>query len=89
MLSSYRAVVHEDRIAWGGEEPPELVPGKGLIVEVTVLSEALKPAVAFSDGIGMARALEELASSSTTVPSDATTWEREVRADRTLPRPAR
>jgi hypothetical protein len=85
MLSSYQAVLHEDHISWRGEKPPELVPGQDLIVEVTVLPEALQRQTASSDGSGMAQALEELASSSTSVPADASAWEREARADRALP----
>jgi hypothetical protein len=83
MLKDYDAVVHNGRIEWRGEAPPDT--SKPLDVRVTVLGEAaeLSPD---ERRRRMADALQRLAASNPFADiEDPVAWQREVRRDRPLP----
>lgn len=82
MLKTYKAVLRGDHIEWV-DRPPHA--GKPVPVHVTLLDEAdAEPSA--SRGHDMARALGLLAESGGLAGiSDAGSWQREIRRDRTLP----
>jgi len=86
MLSTYRAILRGDRLEWRGEEPEGVPRQKGIEVFVTILSEAALSRPERRRGAAMAAALQRLADAGG-LPEmrDALQWERDTRADRSLP----
>ncbi len=83
MLTTYEALLRDNRLEWKNDAPLRLARGQAVNVHVTVLDE---PAVAdVSQGERMAAALERLAQSQSLAGVDASRWEREERTERPLP----
>ena len=84
MLETYPGILRADRIEWTGEAP-DLATGQAVRVHITLLEQPTPPTVA-EQGRKMAEALERLAAhSSSGLPEDPATWQREERVDRPLP----
>jgi hypothetical protein len=85
MYSTYSAILRDQILEWAEEKPRSLVRDRAVHVHVTILDDALV-APPTDQGQRMAAALEKLARlESSTTPIDPAAWERETRADRTLP----
>ena len=86
MLETYRGVLRGDRIQWEQGAPEHLFPDRPVRVHITLL-EPTVPAIAGTDqGPRLADALARLASlSSSSLPGDASEWQRQTREDRPLP----
>jgi hypothetical protein len=84
MPSTYRAILHGNRIEWSGEEPESVPKDRGVEVVVTILGEDVSPQR--GRGVAMAAALQSLADTGG-LPGirDPLKWERDLRADRPLP----
>jgi hypothetical protein len=86
MPSTYRAVLHGNRLEWRDEEPEKLPTNRGVEVFVTILGNSDSPATARTRGAAMAAALEQLAVAGGPKSfGDAAEWERETRGERPLP----
>jgi hypothetical protein len=86
MLSTYKAILHGDRLEWSGEEPEKIPADHGVEVFVTILDETISSRGERSRGKAMAASLELLAQAGGPKEiRDPLQWEREMRADRPLP----
>jgi hypothetical protein len=86
MLTTYKAILKNNRLEWRGVAPGQLSPDKALEVHVTILDEPTTPSTNGSQGERMATALEQLAALGTLAKiAEPEAWEREVRRDRSLP----
>ena len=86
MQSTYRAILHGNRLEWRDEEPEKLPPDRGVEVSVTILGEAESPSAARNRGAAMAASLERFAADGGPKSfGDAAEWEREARQERSLP----
>jgi hypothetical protein len=86
MLSTYKAILHGDRLEWRGEEPESVPMDRGIEVFVTILEEKVSSLTELSRGAAMAAALERLAQGGGLQEiEDPLLWERDVRGDRPLP----
>jgi len=83
MLITYEAVLRDNLIEWRRDAPRHLAPGEAVNVHVTVLARPVDAKA--NQGRGMAAALEKLAQAKALSGVDAGQWEREIRADRSLP----
>ena len=82
MARTYNGILLKDRVKWDGESPNASTPVR---IQVTVLDSASSPS-ASGNGQSMASALQEIADRGGLPElADASTWQREVRADRPLP----
>lgn len=84
MASTYKAILHGNRLRWRGEAPT--VPAdRSLDVLVTI--DDVRPAGSEGEGRGlrMAAALIELAAAGGTGIEDPVAWERQMREERSLP----
>lgn len=83
MLPTYPATLHSGRLEWESDNPPNIPPGASIRVHVTLLADSDEsPAT----GPAMAVALADFAADGG--PScfgDPVEWQRESRADRSLP----
>jgi hypothetical protein len=84
MPSTYRAILHGNRIEWSGEEPESVPKDRGVEIVVTILGEEVS--TRRGQGVAMAAALQSLADAGG-LPEirDPLKWERDLRADRPLP----
>ena len=82
MLTTYEAILRGNIIEWRDDAPRSLPPGRAMHVHVTVLDE---PVAEPSQGERMAAMLEAIAASKSLEGVDAALWEREQRAERSLP----
>ena len=81
MLRTYEGILKGNRVQWAGEEPPD--SDRPLRVHITVLE---KETPQEKRGEQMADALSKLAESSAfSGIEDPSTWQRELRQDRSLP----
>ena len=87
MLNTYRAVLKGSRLEWRGESPPEVLAGRDVAVEVTVLrDDRFRSSRAPDAGERMAGALEKLSTSAAVASiEDPVEWQRDERRDRPLP----
>jgi hypothetical protein len=86
MLTTYKAILKNNRLEWRGAAPRQLSPDEALEVHVTILDEPTAPSTNGTQGERMAAALEQLATMSAPVKiANPTAWEREVRQERPLP----
>lgn len=86
MLRTYKAVLHGDVVEWSDEVPDLTATGHAIPVYVTILDEAMYPALPSAGGQQMAAALERLATAHAvgSIP-DPVSWQREMRQERDLP----
>jgi len=85
-LTTYKAILKNNRLEWRGVAPRQLSPDKALEVHVTIPDEPTAPSTNGSQGERMAAALEQLAALGALANiADPAAWEREVRQDRSLP----
>jgi hypothetical protein len=84
MASTYKAILHGNRLHWRGEAPA-IPPDRSLDVTVTV--DNFRPAGSEGEGCGprMAAALTELAAAGGPGIKDPAAWERQMREERSLP----
>ncbi len=83
MLPTYPAVLRDGHLEWGNEGAPVVSPNQPIPVHVTVLASECLPA---ANGAAMAAALAAIAAAGgPTNFGDPDEWQRESRADRTLP----
>jgi len=86
MLTTYKAILKNNRLEWRWAIPEQLAPDKEVAVHVTILDESPSPSSDTSRGQRMAAALEQLAAARSLAElADPAAWEREVRRDRPLP----
>jgi hypothetical protein len=86
MLTTYKAILKNNRLEWRGVTPGQISPDKALEVHVTILDEPDTPSTNGTQGERMAAALEQLAALGTLAEiADPVAWEREVRQERSLP----
>jgi hypothetical protein len=86
MLTTYKAILRDNRLEWRGVIPEQLSPDKAVAVHVTILDEPVVPLVDAAQGQRMAAALEQLAAANSLAElDDPVAWEREIRRDRPLP----
>jgi hypothetical protein len=86
MLPTYKAVLRGDRLEWSGDAPKQMGPEDTVPVYVTLLDEPVRDEVHASRGQRMAHALEQLAEIHAVAEiEDPAGWERDIRADRSLP----
>ena len=86
MLSTYKAILHGDRLEWSGEEPESIPPDRGVEVFVTILTErAASSGAKQGRGAAMAAALQRMADAGGPDIGDPLQWERDLRSDRPLP----
>lgn len=83
MQPTYPAILHSGQLEWGSDGPPQIPPGASIRVHVTLLNDSDEwPAT----GPAMADALENFAARGGPANfGDAGEWQREARADRSLP----
>ena len=83
MLPTYPAVLRDGHLEWGNEGAPVVSPNQSIRVHVTVLDSGCLPA---ANGAEMAAALATIAATGgPTNFGDPVEWQRESRADHTLP----
>jgi hypothetical protein len=86
MLSTYKAILKNDRLEWREEIPKNLSQETGVAVYVTILDQPYGAPEDISRGQRMAEILAQLAEAdSLSELSDPVAWERETRKDRNLP----
>jgi len=84
MANTYRALLHGNILEWLNGRPDSVGDDESVEVDVTLLND--ESDTAHARGKRMAASLEQLANlPSSSLPKDAADWEREVRADRSLP----
>lgn len=82
MTNIYPAVLCDNVLEWSADAPRHYAPGTAVKVWVTISEES---GDATSRGQRMADALEKIAQSRGLAGVDGAQWQREVRAERTLP----
>ena len=83
MLPTYPAILRNGRLEWGNEGAPVVSPNQSIRVHVTVLALEDLPV---ANGSAMAGALAAIATAGGPANfGDPLEWQRESRADRTLP----
>ncbi len=86
MLTTYKAILRDNRLEWRGIIPEQLSPDEAVAVHVTILDEPVVPLVDAAQGQRMAAALEQLAAANSLAElDDPMAWEQEMRRDRPLP----
>jgi hypothetical protein len=84
MHTTYRAMLHGDRLEWTDQVPPEL--RSDAPVSVYVIITDASPGTGSERGQRMAAALERLAAlGGPGAISDPLAWERDLREERPLP----
>ena len=84
MLQTYKARLHGTQIEWLGEIPSELHDGQNVHITLVEESSTLMQQTD-SKGKKMAHILKELASLNTVSSiEDPMSWQREIRADKSL-----
>ena len=86
MLSTYKAILKGNRLAWSDEAPDLDTEEHPVAVHVTLLEETAPLRKPIPQGQRMAAALEQLAALHALADlPDPAAWERETRQDRSLP----
>ena len=84
MLQTYRALLRGDQLEWTSRRPAVIPADQPVLVDVTMSEESF--AAKTESGRCMAAILEQLAQTGSFAEiSDPVDWQRDLRADRSLP----